>query len=77
MHLTVKQKDLIVNQNHIIKGPIYIGRHSQSQIFLPNQSVSRQHAVVFLTDKGQWMIKDLQSANKSYTQVCKYLWFND
>ena len=66
MRLTVKQNDRLVNQNHFIKGPIYIGRHSQSRIFLPNQSVSRQHAVVFLTDKGQWMIKDLQSANKTY-----------
>jgi len=66
MRLTVKQNDQLVNQNHFIKGPIYIGRHSQSQVFLPDQSVSRQHAVVFLTDKGQWMIKDLQSANKTY-----------
>ena len=66
MRLIVKQNDRLVNQNHFIKGPIYIGRHSQSQVFLPHQSVSRQHAVVFLTDEKQWMIKDLNSANKTY-----------
>lgn len=66
MRLTVKQNNRLVNQNHFIKGPIYIGRHSQSQVFLPHQSVSRQHAVVFLTDEKQWMIKDLHSANKTY-----------
>ena len=66
MRLIVKQNDRLVNQNHFIKGPIYIGRHSQCQVFLPNRSVSRQHAVVFLTEEKQWMIKDMDSANKTY-----------
>lgn len=66
MRLTVTQDDHLVNQNHFVKGPIHIGRDPQSQVFLPNQSVSRQHAVIFLAGEGQWMIKDLQSANKTF-----------
>ncbi len=66
MRLAVKHNNRLVNQIHFIKGPIYIGRHSQSQIFLPDKSVSRQHAVIFVTDNVQWRLKDLQSANKTY-----------
>ena len=66
MRLVVKQNDRLVNQIQFIKGPIYIGRHAQSQIFLPSRSISRQHAVVFLAEEGQWMVKDLHSTNKTY-----------
>jgi hypothetical protein len=66
MRLVVKQNDHLVNHMQLIKGPIYLGRHAQCQIFLPSPSVSRQHAVIFLTEEGQWMVKDLHSANKTY-----------
>jgi len=66
MHLVVKQGGRTVNEFRFAKGPIHIGRHTDSQIFLPDQKVSRQHAVIFDTQDGKWMVKDLDSANKTY-----------
>jgi len=37
-----------------------------SQILLPEKTVSRQHAVLFSTQAGKWMVEDLDSANKTY-----------
>ena len=65
MQLTVKQKDRLVSQLQFVKGPVHIGRHPQSQVFLPHPSVSRQHAVVFQGQDGTWRVRDLQSANKT------------
>lgn len=66
MRLVVKQNDRLVSQIQFIKGPIHLGRHAQCQILLPNRSVSRQHAVIFLAEAGQWMVKDLHSTNRTY-----------
>jgi len=65
VQLTLKQSESIVNEFHFSKGPIYIGRHTNSQIFLNHRAVSRQHAVIFQTEEGQWMVEDLDSANKT------------
>ena len=66
MRLVVKEDGRIVNEFQFTKGPVYIGRHANSQIFLPNRSVSRQHAVLFNTQDGKWMVEDLASADKTY-----------
>ncbi len=66
MRLIVKQGERTVNELQFEKGPIYIGRHSNSQVFLPDKTVSRQHAVIYNTKDGQWVIEDLDSANKTY-----------
>ncbi len=66
MRLVVKQGDRTLNELHFDKGPIYIGRHSNSQVFLPDKTVSRQHAVIYNTKDGQWMVEDLDSANKTF-----------
>ncbi len=66
MRLVVKQGKRVVNQFQCTQGPVYIGRHSRSQIFLPDAAVSRQHAVVFATSDGQWMVEDLESANQTH-----------
>jgi hypothetical protein len=66
MRLVVRQGKRVINKFQCTHGPVYIGRHSQSQIFLPDASVSRQHAVVFADAEGQWMIEDLDSANQTY-----------
>jgi len=66
MRLVVKQGERTVNEFHFDKGPIYIGRHSNSQVFLPDKVVSRQHAVIYNTKDGQWVVEDLESANKTY-----------
>jgi len=66
MRLVVKQGERTVNEFHFDKGPIYIGRHTNSQVFLPDKTVSRQHAVIYNTKDGQWVVEDLDSANKTY-----------
>lgn len=66
MRLIVKQNGQIINELRFTKGPIYIGRHIDSQVFLPDRAVSRQHAVIFATQDGTWIVEDLDSANKTY-----------
>jgi len=66
MRLVLRQGDDVVNEFRFAKGPIYIGRHRNSQIFLQHKAVSRQHAVIFQTQQGKWMAEDLDSANKTY-----------
>ena len=66
MRLVVKQGERTVNEFHFDKGPVYIGRHTNSQVFLPDKVVSRQHAVIYNTKDGSWVVEDLDSANKTY-----------
>jgi len=66
MRLAVKQGDRAVNEFQFTRGPIYIGRHANSQVFLPDRAISRQHAVIFNTQDGKWVIEDLDSASKTY-----------
>ena len=66
MRLLVKQGNHTVNELRFDKGPVYIGRHADSQVLLPDRAVSRQHAVIFSTDNGKWIVEDLDSANKTY-----------
>jgi pSer/pThr/pTyr-binding forkhead associated (FHA) protein len=66
MRLFVKQGDRTVSEFRFSKGPIYIGRHTNSQILLPDRRVSRQHATIFKRPDGKWMLEDLDSANKTY-----------
>lgn len=66
MRLVVKQSDGSVREFQFTTGPIHIGRGTDSQVFLPDTKVSRQHAVIFSTPEGNWMIEDLDSANKTY-----------
>lgn len=66
MRLTVKQDDSTINEFQFSKGPIYIGRHADSQIYLGHRAVSRQHAVIFSTQDGKWVVEDLDSTNKTY-----------
>ncbi len=66
MRLVVKQNERKVNEFRFDKGPVYIGRQENSQVFLPDRAISRQHAVLFATQDGKWMVEDLDSANKTY-----------
>ena len=66
MRLVVRQGRRIINRFQWTQGPVYIGRHAQNQVFLPDNAVSRRHAVIFKTADGQWMVQDLDSANKTY-----------
>ncbi len=66
MRLVVKKGNSIVEEFRFGEGPIYIGRQPNSQVFLPVRTVSRQHAVIFTTKDGKWMVEDLDSANQTY-----------
>lgn len=66
MHLVVKQNGRFINEFRFDRGPVYIGRHAHSQVLLPDLTVSRQHAAIFCTQEGQWMVEDMDSANKTY-----------
>ncbi len=66
MRLVVKQGNLTANEFRFNTGPIRIGRQPDSQIFLHDRRVSRQHAVIFNTDDGKWVVEDLDSSSKTY-----------
>jgi pSer/pThr/pTyr-binding forkhead associated (FHA) protein len=66
MHLVIKKAGITFNEFRFNKGPIYIGRHMNSQVFLPDRAVSRQHTVIYATQEGKWMVEDLDSANKTF-----------
>jgi predicted component of type VI protein secretion system len=66
MRLIVKKAGQSVGQFNFSKGPIYVGRHPDSQVLLPDRKVSRQHAVIFTTPERKWMVEDLDSANQTF-----------
>ena len=65
MRVLVKRGHSLIHDLRFSQGPIYIGRKSKSQIFLPDRAVSQQHAVLFTTAEGAWMLQDLDSANRT------------
>ena len=66
MRLIVKRKDGHTQEYTFHEDPIHVGRGTSSQVLLPERSVSKQHAVIFSTEDGIWMVEDLDSANKTY-----------
>lgn len=66
MRLVVKKGDAVFNEFQFDKGPINIGRNADSQIFLPERTVSRYHAVIYYDQQRQWTVEDLGSANKTF-----------
>jgi len=66
MRLVVKKADSVINELQFGSGPVNIGRHADSQVFLPDKTVSRYHAVLYSTQEGEWMVEDLDSVNKTF-----------
>lgn len=66
MYLIINRGNEPPKQLRFSTGPIYIGRQLGSQVFLPDKAVSRQHAVIYSTKDGRWVLEDLDSANKTY-----------
>lgn len=66
MQLVVKNNDGSIRRLRFTAGPIHIGRAAEAQVFLPDPSASRQHAVIFTTPGGDWILEDLDSANKTF-----------
>lgn len=66
MRLLLKQNDGTAKELQFAQGPVSIGRGADSQIFLPDPAVSRNHAVLRNADDGTWLIEDLDSASKTF-----------
>jgi len=66
MRLILRKEGKTVKEFRFTKGPIYIGRHFHSQVFLPDREVSRQHAAIYATPQGNWVVEDLESANGTF-----------
>lgn len=66
MRLVLKQKDGETKELQFETGPIQIGRAADSQVFLPDRTVSKKHAVIACDGGGKWEVQDLDSANKTY-----------
>lgn len=66
MRLVMKQKDGTTREFQFTEGPISIGRAVNSNVLLPDRTVSKQHAVISITDDGKWVVEDMDSANKTY-----------
>jgi len=66
MRLLLRQQDGTTREFQFAQGPVSIGRGAESQVFLPNPAVSRQHAVLHCADDGIWIIEDLDSASKTF-----------
>ncbi|MBW8000935.1 MAG: FHA domain-containing protein [Planctomycetes bacterium] len=66
MRLVVEQDGNVIHEFQFANGPVNIGRHADSQVFLSDRTVSRHHAVIYSTAAGKWMVEDLDSANKTF-----------
>ena len=66
MKLVVKKNGRIINEFSFDSGHVYIGRYKYNQVILPDLAVSRQHAAIFTTVEGKWVVEDMDSANKTY-----------
>jgi pSer/pThr/pTyr-binding forkhead associated (FHA) protein len=64
--MVVKQKGGTTKEFHFTGGPVSIGRGADSQVFLPDKAVSRQHAIIHATAEGKWTLEDKGSSNKTY-----------
>jgi adenylate cyclase len=66
MRLVVKQKDGTVKEFQFSEGPISIGRAVNNNVFLPDRAVSKEHAIISVSEDGKWTVEDKDSANKTY-----------
>lgn len=66
MRLLLRQKDGSTREFQFTNGPVTIGRGANSNLFLPDRAVSRQHAVLNCSEDGKWSIQDLDSTSKTY-----------
>ena len=65
MRLVLKQKDGETKEYQFQDGPIKIGRAVENHVFLPDRTVSKQHATIRRSDDGHWTVEDNDSANKT------------
>ena len=65
MRLVIKQKDGDKRELQFASGPINIGRAADSHVFLPDRTVSKKHCIIICEDDGNWIVQDMDSANKT------------
>ena len=66
MRLVVKHTNGAAKEFRFTEGPVSIGRAADSHILLPDAAVSRQHAQIQSSKEGKWVVKDMDSAGKTY-----------
>ena len=66
MRLTVTRKDGQTMVYQFSEDPVHIGRGPDNQLILADGTISKQHAVIYHTNEGGWVVEDLNSANKTY-----------
>ncbi|MCJ7777802.1 MAG: FHA domain-containing protein [Sedimentisphaerales bacterium] len=66
MRIIVKEKDGLTKEFQFSEGPISIGRAVNNKILLPDRAVSKEHAIISITDDGKWIVEDKDSANKTF-----------
>lgn len=66
MRLVVRQSDGATKEFRFTEGPISLGRAADNQVFLPDKTVSKLHALISSTEDGKWLVEDKGSANKTY-----------
>jgi hypothetical protein len=49
------------------RGPVSIGREPSNEVTLPDQYVSRYHAILW-AENGRWHVRDLDSTNGTYIE---------
>ncbi len=65
MQLVVKQADQFVKEYHFARGPVYIGRETESHVCLLHESINYEHAVLCGADETQWFAQDLDRAGRT------------
>ena len=66
MRLTIRKGGNLVTELTFPAGPVHIGRAETNQVVLPDRAVSRQHALLFKSADRIWLVRDLDSANKTH-----------
>ncbi|HIJ54335.1 MAG TPA: FHA domain-containing protein [Planctomycetes bacterium] len=66
MRFVVKHTNGAAKEFQFMEGPVSIGRAADSHILLPDAAVSRQHAQIQSSKEGKWVVKDMDSAGKTY-----------
>ena len=64
MKLTIENNEGDINNLKFESGPVCIGRRQGLDVFLSDILVSKEHAKIDI-EQGNWVLKDLQSVNKT------------
>jgi len=67
MRLFVKKNGDLIKEFQIDKKTIHVGRDADCEVFLSHKLVSRRHTLIYHDEIARaWIVKDLDSANKTF-----------